>query len=230
MKISVALAAYKGEQFIAQQLETIRSQLGENDEIIVSDDYPAGKTSQIVAEIAEKDKRIIYVEGPGKGVIKNFENALSLCSGDVIFLSDQDDAWLPGKVEAVMNEIRNGADLVLHDASVTDGNLNVTEPSYFAVHGADKTLAGNLMRNTFVGCCMAFTKQVLQETTPFPEGIAMHDWWIALTAIKKKRSVALLRQPLILWRRHGNNVTGGKTSAVQKISWRIKMLLSLARI
>lgn len=230
MKISVALAAYKGERFIAEQIESIRSQLGENDEIIVSDDYPAGETRRIVAGIAEKDKRIIYIEGPGKGVIKNFENALSHCSGDIIFLSDQDDVWLPGKVEAVMNEFSDGADLVLHDASVTDGELNITEPSYFELHGADSSFTGNLIRNTFVGCCMAFTKDVMLETLPFPREIAMHDWWIALAAIKKKRKVALLRQPLILWRRHGGNVTGGKTSAYQKISWRVKMLLSLARI
>lgn len=230
MKISVALAAYKGEQFIAEQIESIRNQLGENDEIIVSDDCPAGETRRIVEEIAEKDKRIKYFEGEGKGVIKNFENALGKCSGDVIFLSDQDDVWLPGKVEAVMKEIENGADLVLHDACVTDGDLNVTEPSYFAVHGASASLVNNLMRNTFVGCCMAFTKQVMHETLPFPKGIAMHDWWIALAAIKKGRKVSLLQKHLILWRRHGNNVTGHKTSAAQKIIWRIKMLLSLARI
>lgn len=230
MKISVALAAYKGEQYIAEQIGSILGQLGENDELIVSDDFPKGKTRAVVEAISSQDKRIIYLEGPGKGVVKNFENALKACSGDVIFLSDQDDVWLPGKVEAVMNEIKNGAKLVLHDASITDADLQITSPSCFEVHGANASFARNLLKNTFVGCCMAFTKDLLDMTMPFPEGIAMHDWWIALIALKKKQKTVLLKKPFILWRRHGENVTGGKTGTVQKIKWRLNMLLSLARI
>ena len=230
MKISVALAAYKGEQYIAEQIDSILSQLGENDEIIVSDDYPQGKTREIVLNRQSQDKRIKYIEGGGKGVVKNFENALNACSGDIIFLSDQDDVWLPGKVEKVTAEIAAGADLVLHDASVTDAALKITNPSYFSVIGSNSSFSGNLIRNTFVGCCMAFSRQVMLDALPFPEGLPMHDWWIALVALKKHRKAVLLREPLILWRRHGGNVTGGKTSLSQKIRWRIKLILSLARI
>lgn len=230
MKISVALAAYKGEQYIAEQLESILQQLGENDEVVVSDDYPAGKTRDIVENMASKDKRIRYIEGEGKGVVRNFENALLNCTGDVIFLSDQDDVWLPGKVENVMAEIRGGAQLVLHDASVTDADLNITDESYFSSHGSNASFFGNLLKNSFVGCCMAFTRELMTETLPFPEGLPMHDWWIALVALKKKRKTVLLSKPLILWRRHGDNVTGGKTSFMQKITWRLKMISSLARI
>ena len=230
MKISVALAAYKGEQYIAEQLESILRQLGENDEVIVSDDYPAGKTRDIVKSMASQDKRIRYIEGEGKGVVKNFENAIRNCTGDVIFLSDQDDIWLPGKVENVMAEIRGGAQLVLHDASVTDADLNITDESYFSSHGSNASFFGNLLKNSFVGCCMAFTRELMTETLPFPEELPMHDWWIALIALKKKRKTVLLAKPLILWRRHGDNVTGGKTSFMQKVTWRLKMISSLARI
>lgn len=228
MKISVALAAYKGERYIAEQLNSILCQLGENDEIIVSDDFPAGKTREVVSEI--HDKRIRYIEGQGKGVVRNFENALNACTGDVIFLSDQDDVWMPDKVQKVLAEIRNGADLVLHDAAVTDGSLNVTDPSFFAVHGSNASFAKNLIRNSFVGCCMAFTRKVMADSLPFPNELPMHDWWIALAAMKKGYKTVLLPESLIKWRRHGENVTGGKTSTVQKIKWRLKMLLSVARI
>ena len=230
MKISVALAAYKGEQYITEQLESILPQLGADDEIIVSDDYPQGLTREAVMNIASRDKRVKYIEGEGKGVVRNFENALKACSGDVIFLCDQDDVWQPDKVGSVMAEIANGADLVLHDATVTDANLNITEPSFFAVHGSNADFNHNLIRNTFVGCCMAFTRQVMTDTLPFPEGLPMHDWWIALAAIKMGYKTVLLNEPLILWRRHGDNVTGGKTSTVQKIKWRLKMILSLTKI
>ncbi|MBO5230450.1 MAG: glycosyltransferase family 2 protein [Clostridia bacterium] len=228
MKISVALAAYKGEQYIAEQLDSILKQLGENDEIIVSDDYPQGKTRDEVLKF--QDKRIRYIEGKGEGVVKNFENALNACTGDVIFLCDQDDAWLPDKVESVMKEIQNGADLVLHDAAVADSALNITEPSYFAVHGSNASFFGNIIRNSFVGCCMAFKKETLLASLPFPKGLAMHDWWIALVAMKKKQKVVLLDKPLIKWRRHDSTVTGGKTSLLQKIKWRLNIVLSLARI
>lgn len=228
MKISVALAAYKGEQYIAEQLDSILKQLGENDEIIVSDDYPQGKTRDEVLKF--QDRRIRYIEGKGEGVVKNFENALNACTGDVIFLCDQDDVWLPDKVESVMKEIQNGADLVLHDAAVADSALNITEPSYFAVHGSNASFFGNIIRNSFVGCCMAFKKETLLASLPFPKGLAMHDWWIALVAMKKKQKVVLLDKPLIKWRRHDSTVTGGKTSLWQKIKWRLNIVLSLARI
>lgn len=230
MKISVALAAYKGEKYITGQIESILSQLGEDDEIVVSDDYPEGKTKDAVLSLASKDNRIRYVEGEGKGVVKNFENALRNCSGDVIFLSDQDDVWLPDKVECVMNEIHNGASLVLHDASLTDADLNITDESFFSSHGSNASLTRNLIKNSFVGCCMAFTKELMHETLPFPKELPMHDWWIALVALKKNRKTVLLGKSLILWRRHGNNVTGGKTSFAQKFIWRLRIASSLARI
>ncbi len=230
MKISVALAAYKGEQYIAEQLESILSQLGENDEIIVTDDYPQGKTCGIVTDFQARDKRIRYIEGEGKGVVKNFENALKACTGDIIFLCDQDDVWMPDKVECVIKEFANGADLVLHDAAVTDSDLNITEPSFFAAHSSNASFMNNLLRNSFVGCCMAFNRKILDASLPFPEGLAMHDWWIALIALKKKFNVVLLNKPLIKWRRHGGTVTGGKTGIMQKIKWRIKIVLSLAKI
>ena len=124
MKISVALAAYNGEKYIGEQIESILPQLGRDDEIVVSDDNPAGKTRAAVEFYSAYDGRVRYVEGTGEGVCRNFENAILNCSGDVIFLCDQDDVWLPNKVERVMKAIENGADVVLHDAMMTDGELH----------------------------------------------------------------------------------------------------------
>lgn len=229
MKISVALAAYNGGAYIAEQLTSILSELGENDEVIISDDRPDGNTEAAVLPFLESDSRVKYIAGPGKGVIANFENALSRCTGDVIFLSDQDDVWLEGKVKRVMREIENGAELVLHDASVTDAELNVTEGSYFSVHGSNASFIRNLIKNSFVGCCMAFTRSVMLDFLPFPEEIPMHDWWIALVALKKHRKTVLLPEPLILWRRHGDNVTGGSTTATQKLLWRLSLIKALIK-
>ena len=227
MKISVVLAAYNGEKYICEQLSSVLSQLGENDEVIVSDDNPAGKTKEAVLSLG--DSRIIYTEGEGKGVVKNFENALRKASGDVIFLCDQDDVWLPGKVDTVIAAVQSGCDLVLHDASVTDENLNITDESYFRTHGSNGSFVKNIIKNSFVGCCMAFTRPVLECALPFPPNVPMHDWWIALAAMKNGYRVKLIDTPLILWRRHGDNVTGGKTSLASKIRWRADIIASLAR-
>ena len=74
---------------------------------------------------------------------------------------------------------------------------------------------------------MAFTKEVLEASLPFPD-VPMHDWWIALLAMKEGFSVKLIDSPLILWRRHGENVTGGKTGALQKIRWRMSIIRAIS--
>lgn len=228
MKISVALAAYKGEKYICAQLASILPQLAAEDEIIVSDDLPGGETEKAVKALG--DSRIKYIPGPGKGVCKNFENALAACSGDIIFLCDQDDVWRENKVARVAAEFKNGASLVLHDASVTDGQLNITAPSYFEIHGVSTDLKKTLLCNTYPGCCMAFDRRLLNQALPLPKDVPMHDWWLALVAMKKKMSISVIREPLILWRRHGDNVTGGKTSAADKLRWRAALIRELAKI
>ena len=221
-KISVALAAYKGENFIAEQLESILFQLKENDEIIVSDDLPGGETERIVRDFAEKDARVKYVEGPQKGLIKNFENAIKNCTGDYIFLCDQDDVWLPDKVEKVAEKLDEGFSLVLHNAMVTDGKLKINDTSFFKSHGTKTGFLNNIIRNSYMGCCMAFRKELCGKILPFGDDLPMHDQWIGLIA-EKTGKVCLVEKPLILYRRHGNNMTGGKTSLKQKIIWRISI-------
>lgn len=221
-KISVALAAYKGENFIEEQLSSILTQLKPLDEVVVSDDFPEGKTREVVMKLAENDARIKYIAGPGNGLIMNFENAIKHCTGDFIFLADQDDVWLPDKVEKVTEKLSSGAELVLHNAMVTDSHLTVNDTSFFASHGTKTGYFNNLVKNSYMGCCMAFRKELAEKILPFPENLPMHDQWIGLIA-EKTGKVCLIEKPLILYRRHGGNMTGGKTSLRQKIMWRISI-------
>lgn len=221
MKVSVALAAYNGEKYIEEQLRSILSQLRSDDEVVISDDNPSGKTKAVVDSIG--DARIRYVEGPGKGVIRNFENAISQTTGDVIFLSDQDDVWLPGKVAAVCEEIKNGALVVLHDAKVTDENLNVTEESFFELNGSAGGFWKNILKNSFMGCCMAFDSSLKKDILPFPSNLPMHDQWIGLKG-EQKGKVKLLYNPYILYRRNSDSLTGKPTTLRQKLIWRINII------
>lgn len=228
MKISVALAAYNGEKYIEKQINSILCQIRNDDEIIVSDDNPGSEMSKLVKQMAESDSRIKYIEGPSQGVIKNFENAIKHTTGDVIFLCDQDDVWLEDKVLYVMREIESGADLILHDAIVTDAELNTVCDSFFRKNFSKEGLINNIVKNSFMGCCMAFKSKLKDDILPFPNKIPMHDQWIGLVA-QKKYNVKFINKPLILYRVHGNNLTGGKTKLNQKIKWRINLCKNLIR-
>ncbi len=225
--ISVALAAYQGEDYIEAQLRSILPQLEQGDEIIVSDDKPGGATERIVRRVMADDPRVIYVEGKGQGVVANFVNAIRHCRGDKIFLSDQDDVWLPDKVRRVMNAFDAGATLVLHNAYVTDKDLNITDYSFFALRGSKPGFVRNIVKNSYMGCCMAFDRKLLKKIMPMPKHLPMHDQWIGLMG-EMYGKVTFLDAPLIYYRRTGNNVTGGKTSAGQKLQWRRYLLKRLA--
>ncbi len=227
--ISVALAAYKGEKYIYEQIKSILPQLAKDDEIVVSDDRPGGITEKIVRKMMEKDERIVYLEGPGKGVVANFVNAIRHCKGDKIFLCDQDDVWLPDKVKLVMKEFYNGADLVLHNAYVTDMKLKITDHSFFELRGSRKGIAHNIVKNSYMGCCMAFDRKMLRRIMPIPRNVPMHDQWIGLVC-EVFGKVTFIDQPLIYHRMHGDNVTGiSKTSFSQKMQWRRSIVSRLYR-
>ena len=233
MKISVAMAAYNGESFILEQLTSILNQLGEDDEVIVSVDPCKDNTLNIVTALSELDARVKPVEGEGKGLIKNFENAISHCTGDFIFLSDQDDYWVADKVTTVMNRfMKEQADLVLHNCSLVDVFLKPIQggESFFAMRATATGFWKNFIKNSYMGCCMAFRKELVPEILPFPEEIPMHDQWIGLAAERCGAVIALEDKPLLLYRRHGGNVSDtSHSSVVQMFKWRKNMLKALKK-
>ena len=224
--ISVALAAYKGEKYIEEQIRSILPQLSYEDEIIVSDDRPGGMTERIVKRLSAEDSRVIWVEGKSKGVVSNFVNAIRYCKGDKIFLCDQDDVWLPDKVKRVMEAFDEGYDLVLHNAYITDGELNITDYSFFEKRGSKKGVLRNIFKNSYMGCCMAFDRKLLKKIMPMPRSIPMHDQWIGILG-EIYGKVKFLDLPLIYYRVHGGNVTGGKTTFKQKMEWRRYLIMKL---
>jgi glycosyltransferase involved in cell wall biosynthesis len=228
MDVSVCLASYNGEKFILEQIDSILSQISNNSEVIVSDDGSCDRTVELVKGI--RDKRVRLIQGPRRGLVKNFENALNHVSKDIIFLSDQDDIWLPHKVTEVSKKLTE-FDLVISDAKVVDQNLALIHDSLLDFSGARSIRSiSHILRNSFTGCCMAFNRKVLDYALPFPKYIVMHDWWIGLVACSFLR-VCFLEQALILYRRHESNVseTAGKSSAgfIKKVHWRLVMISAL---
>ena len=208
MKVSVAMAYYNGGEYINEQLSSILSQLGEEDEVILSVDAADDGSEKLLKKRAEEDARIHLLRGPGKGVVKNFASAIAHCSGDVIFLSDQDDIWWDDKVKTVLRAFQEkGTAAVVHNAEIIDEHGEKTgEPDLFAMRGSHAGLWKNFLKNSYVGCCMAFRRELLPVILPIPERMYMHDYWIG-TAAELCGGVTFIGQPLIGYRRHGGNVT-----------------------
>lgn len=230
--ISVCIATYNGERFIGQQLASILSQLGDGDEVVVSDDGSTDGTLSVVK--AFNDSRVRIISGPCKGsLVLNFENALRAATGDFIFLADQDDVWADGKVAVCTERLRRYS-CVVTDAVVTDGNLNITSPSFMRLN---KTKPGKwynlLVKNGYLGCCMAFRKEVLDAALPFPSFIPMHDIWIGNVAAFRF-SVSFIGKAMVFFRRHGeaNSSTARKSDAPlwSKIRFRLNVCRGLFRM
>lgn len=197
--ISVCLATYNGKLYIKEQIDSVLNQLSKADELLISDDGSEDGTISMVKSIDDNRIRVISTDG-GLGVVKNFERTLQEARGDYVFLCDQDDVWLPGKVEACINALKVHT-LVVTDCVVVDQNLNVTSPSFFKLRHSGAGVLKNIYKNTFLGCCMAFRRELLDICLPIPSKIPMHDMWLGLLA-EVNGSVVFIEQKLSLYRRH----------------------------
>ncbi|MFD2571263.1 glycosyltransferase family 2 protein [Spirosoma soli] len=228
-KISVCIATYNGEKYIKKQLLSILPQLSENDEVIISDDNSTDSTLLIISQI--NDSRIsVSVNKERSGPIGNFEQALKRATGNYIYLSDQDDIWEADKVKITQSLLKDH-DLILSDCRVVNENNLVLHESFFNLRGSRKGFWHNLYKNSYVGCCMAFRKEILTYVLPFPRHIHMHDWWIGLL-VEVKGKVYFYSSPLIKYVRHGNNAspTGEKGYGLTKqVSNRFFMLLNVVK-
>ena len=205
---SVAMAFYNGAKYIDEQIRSILDNMEETDELIISVDDASDGSETILKNWVQNDQRIRMIKGPGKGVVKNFENAIRHCNGDIIYLSDQDDIWKPDKVEKVNYAFSNPeVKAVLHDAEIVDENGVATgAASLFSIRGSRAGILKNLLKNSYVGCCMAFRKELIPIICPIPNEMYMHDYWIG-TAAEYMGKVCFLDKPLIGYRRHSSNVT-----------------------
>lgn len=202
--ISVCMATFNGQKFLETQVASILSQLGPEDELIISDDGSTDDTVGLIRSI--RDRRIkLITDKPLRNPALNFERALKAAKGDYIFLSDQDDVWLPGRVELAMHWMKDYDTLVV-DCDIIDDNSEVVAKSYFSIRKSGSGLFHNLKRNTYLGACMSFRRKMLLNALPFPPGVPMHDIWLGWIS-ELTGSVKFLPQVCVHYRRHSGNVT-----------------------
>jgi len=218
MKISIALATYNGEKYLKEQLKSYISQKRLPDELIICDDVSNDGTIEILEEFKKTApfKVNIIENETNLGYTKNFEKALSLCSGDIVFFSDQDDVWLPDKISKIETVFKNNPDisLVIHNGELVNENLEST-----GLTKLGQIVSGGHNEDSFAtGTLTAVRRDIINIILPFPEGIAGgHDGWVhAIAKMLNRRLVT--KEVLQLLRRHSNNTSEWIISSTKKIN------------
>ncbi len=203
--ISVAMATYNGEKHIKEQISSILTNLEPQDELVISDDGSTDRTLEIIESF--HDSRIIVVEGPMLGIKKNFENAIMNTGGRYIFLSDQDDIWEPDKVQKVVETFeKTKAPVVVHDCQIVSEDGNILEESFYDFRKSGPGAVKNFVKNTYIGCCMAFDAALKDAIVPIPLDIEMHDQWIGIIGDLLGKNV-FISDKLIKYVRHENTAS-----------------------
>lgn len=205
------MATYNGEQFIREQIKSILIQLGTDDELIISDDSSTDDTLKIISQFDDSRIQVLTNQSP-RSATRNFENALRHATGDVIFLSDQDDVWFPNKMSIMMPYLEK-YDLVVSNCNFIDGVGKPMGESFFENFHSGPGFLKNFTKNTFLGNCMAFRRSVLDKALPFPEELhratrylIYQDVWLGLLA-NALFSVAFIPDKLSSFRRHSGNAS-----------------------
>jgi len=230
--ISVCLAAYNGERYIAAQLNSILTQLAATDEVIVVDDASRDGTKEQVLSLG--DNRIQLIEHrTNRGVARTFEDAIRAASGRILFLSDQDDLWSPKKVAVMLKAFRSQPEvtLIATDVSLIDSQGSLLAESYFTPRGKFRSgLWANVVRNRFGGCTLAFRCEVIGDILPLPRKYdVLHDVWIGVRNSLSGHQTLYIPEALVLNRRHGTTATGKQTLTFRRrIRIRVDLLLAQA--
>jgi glycosyltransferase involved in cell wall biosynthesis len=228
------MATYNGERFVAQQLRSILTQLSDDDEVIVVDDCSMDGTVETVRRIG--DRRItVHMNDRNRGEVFSFSRAMSLARNDFLFLSDQDDVWIPGRASAMKQRlVESGASVVSSNVEWMNTNEEPIDVVYDGVASRDseKHLANIvdifLGKTNYFGCAMALRREFVKVIAPIPSFVESHDLWIAL-ASNLVGSNTHLDERTLRKRKHADNATStvSARSLYRKLRSRVIFAASL---
>ena len=212
--ISVAMAVYNGEQYLPEQLDSILKQLAPEDEIVVSYDKSKDGTWALLQDYKNRYPQVRVVENQNPGINGNFNNAIANCTGDIIFICDQDDRWADDKRTSVLKTFEStGADMVIHNGVHIDAQGNTISDPFFTMYRIGDGKFKNILKPRYSGCCTAFTKEMAAKIMPMPMCLDAYDHWIG-TVGEFMGKIAYNDDILLYHRLHGTNVTPASTRSL----------------
>jgi glycosyltransferase involved in cell wall biosynthesis len=206
--ISVCMASYNGASYVGEQLRSILAQLGAGDEVVVADDASTDNTVDTIRALGDDRVRVLTLPR-NVGHVRAFEAALREAVGDVVLLSDQDDVWIPGRVQTLLDALESspivasnwrligGAD---HDGPHFTDEAASTAPKLANV---GRILLGRL---PYFGCAMGIRRDAMPQVLPFPRATEAHDLWIAMVG-NMSGGMAHLGASTVERRIHETNLT-----------------------
>lgn len=226
MKVNILMSTYNGQQFLSEQIRSIQEQSYTDWALFIRDDGSSDNTKEILKDFERQDSRIHLIDSDKSdnlGVIKSFHKLVNHDRADYYFFSDQDDVWLPNKLELSLNEAQNyPANLplmVYMDLKVVNQDLEIMTESMVKSqsHHANTELVQELTENTVTGG-VAMINHTLAEMWQETDGILMHDWYLALLA-SAFGNLVFIDQPGELYRQHSDNVLGARTLSKRFKKW-----------
>ena len=237
--VYILLATYNGDRYLQQQLDSFISQTYSNWILVVSDDCSSDNTTNILNDFKNKYENRVYIinnEKPSGSAKSNFINLLShsnLIENGYIMFSDQDDIWLPNKIELTlkrMKELENDDPnipcLVYSDLYVVNEQLDIVDHSFFNYSNLSSkcnSLNHILIQNNMAGCTSMINKSLYKIfiNHEIPKNFIMHDWWLLILA-KSIGKVSIINEPLIYYRQHTTNSVGAPQYGFQLFLNKIK--------
>ncbi len=231
--VSICMATYNGEQFIEAQLNSILKQLMDSDEIIIFDDASSDRTVGIILSY-NSDRIKLFHNKTNLGYIKTFEKAIAKSKNSVIFLSDQDDIWIEGrlnKMYAALCQSNKNLLLCSNFQTFTDSGNNISRFKTRLCHFSPERYKSNVLgifkgKMAYFGCTMAFKSEYKKHILPFPDYIDAHDLWIAMLG-NVMGNIIHLEDNTLLHRIHSNNTSFVKRNFRKKIFTRFLFFKSL---
>ena len=208
------MATYNGAKYLREQVESILRQSIQDFELVIGDDNSSDGTFGVLEEYAHNDKRIrVFKNSEKLGFKKNFESVIRRCQGDYVALCDQDDIWLPNHLEVLLNEMRNGTQVVCGKPIFVDEYNKELSDKYdyllmyrYPTTNIDTARHIFLGRSTYQGASMLIRRSFFDKALPIPDGADYHDSWFAILACFMDGFV-FVDKPTMKYRRLSNSVT-----------------------
>jgi len=229
--LDILMSTYNGQKYIKNQIESIIAQNHDNWLLIVRDDGSCDQTCELLNNFSSADKRILVTPSQNKniGVVQSYLQLLQHSSSPYFMFADQDDLWLPEKINLTLHALTNQHTdtslprLVYSDLQVVDSDLRVIHPSFLKYQRLKPakfaSFRRELLQNIVTGCTLggnaALREKALQVMTGRTESVIMHDWWLALVAFYFG-TVSYMPAAPILYRQHGANQLGAKGSGFKR--------------